>query len=175
VTDGEASHPGHPDPAALAVLRVAETADALRALGAQDTEVIRLGFPDTGVAAREDALAARLRDLAAGYDAILAPWDQDVHADHEAVGRAARRASPLTHWYPVWTWHWAAPGDSRVPWRQGLRVSLRPPIVARKRAAISCFASQLEPRGSGAGPVLTPETVAHFVRDYEVLLRAEHG
>ncbi len=66
VTDGEASHPGHPDPAALAALRAAETADALRALGAQDTEVIRLGFPDTGVAAREDALAARLRDLAAG-------------------------------------------------------------------------------------------------------------
>ena len=173
MTDGEASHPRHPDPAALAALRAAETADALRVLGAQDTEVIRLGFPDTRVAAREDALAGQLRDLVAGCDAVLAPWDQDVHADHEAVGRAARRASALTHWYPVWTWHWAAPGDSRVPWHQGLRVSLRPSIVTRKRAAIGCFASQLEPRGSGTGPVLTPETVAHFVRDHEVLLRAE--
>ena len=95
-----------------------------------------------------------------------------MHADHEAVGRAARRASPLTYWYPVWAWHWAAPGDSRVPWHQGLRVSLRPSIVARKRAAIGCFASQLESRGPGTGPVLTPQTVAHFVRDYEVLLRA---
>jgi hypothetical protein len=44
--------------------------------------------------------------------------------------------------------------------------------VARKRAAIGCFASQLESRGPGTGPVLTPETVAHFVRDHEVLLRA---
>jgi LmbE family N-acetylglucosaminyl deacetylase len=173
VTDGEASHPGHPDRAALAALRTAETADALRVLGAQDTEVIRFGFPDTGVAAREDALADRLRDLAAGCDAVLAPWDRDVHADHEAVGRAARRASPRTYWYPVWTWHWAVPGDSRVPWHRGLRVSLGRSIMARKSAAIRCFTSQLEPRGPGTSPVLTPKTVAHFVREHEVLLRAE--
>ncbi len=172
VTDGEASHPGHPDQAALAARRTAETAGALQALGAQATDVIRLGFPDTRVAAREDTLAARLRDLAADCDAVLAPWDQDVHADHEAVGRAARRASPFTFWYPVWTWHWARPGDSRVPWEHAVSVSLRPSVAGRKRAAIRCFASQLEPRGSSAGPVLTPGTVAHFTRDHEVLLGA---
>jgi len=172
VTDGEASHPGHPDPAALATRRAAETASALRMLGAQATDVIRLGFPDTGVADREDDLAALLPGLATGCDAVLAPWDRDVHADHEAVGRAARRASPPAFWYPVWTWHWARPGDARVPWEQGVRVSLRPSVAARKRAAIRCFASQLEPRGPGAAPVLTPDTVAHFTRDHEVLLRA---
>ena len=172
VTDGEASHPGHPDPAALAARRAAETAGALEVLGAQAAEVIRLGFPDTSVAAREDDLAAQVRELAADCDAVLAPWDRDVHADHEAVGRAARRASPLTFWYPVWTWHWARPGDSRVPWERAVSVSLRPSVAIRKRAAIRCFASQLEPRGSGAGPVLTPDTVAHFTRDHEVLLRA---
>jgi hypothetical protein len=73
VTDGEASHPGHPDPAALATRRAAETASALRVLGAQATDVIRLGFPDTGVAAREDDLAALLPRLATGCDAVLAP------------------------------------------------------------------------------------------------------
>ena len=52
-----------------------------------------------------------------------------------------------------------------------MSVSLRPSVAARKRAAIRCFTSQLEPRGSGAGPVLTPATVAHFTRDHEVLLR----
>ena len=88
------------------------------------------------------------------------------------MGRVARRASPLTFWYPVWTWHWARPGDTRVPWEHGVRVWLRPPVAARKRAAIGCFASQLEPRGPGAGPVLAPGTVAHFTRDHEVLLRA---
>jgi LmbE family N-acetylglucosaminyl deacetylase len=172
VTDGEASHPGHPDPAGLAARRAGETARALRVLGAGRAEVIRLGFPDTRVAAREDTLAARMRALAADCDAVLAPWARDVHADHEAVGRAAWRASPVTFWYPVWTWHWAHPGDPRVPWEHAERVSLRPSVAARKRAAIRCFASQLEPRGPGTGPVLTPGTVAHFTRDHEVLLRA---
>ena len=51
VTDGEGSHPGHPDPAGLAARRAAETAGALEVLGARGTEVVRLGFPDTGVAA----------------------------------------------------------------------------------------------------------------------------
>ena len=37
VTDGEASHPGHPDPAALAARRAAETAAALRACSAPRT------------------------------------------------------------------------------------------------------------------------------------------
>ena len=81
-------------------------------------------------------------------------------------------ASPRTYWYPVWTWHWARPDDPRVPWEQGVRVSLRRSIAIRKRAAIRCFASQLETRGSGTGPVLTPGTVAHFTRDHEMLLRA---
>ncbi len=156
VTDGEASHPGHPDPAALAARRAAETAGALAVLGAQGTEVIRLGFPDTGVAAREDDLAAQVRDLAAGCDAVLAPWDGDVHADHEAVGRAARRAGPLTFWYPVWTWHWARPGDSRVPWERAVSVSLRPSVAARKRAAIRCFTSQLETPGCRRRPGTDP-------------------
>ena len=47
VTDGEASHPGHPDPARAG--RPPGRRDRRRAwvLGAQATEVIRLGFPDT--------------------------------------------------------------------------------------------------------------------------------
>src|ERR1700744_5346529 len=43
VTDGERSHQGHGSRAALARRRTAETGAALRALGAQGAEVIRLG------------------------------------------------------------------------------------------------------------------------------------
>ncbi|HMH89638.1 MAG TPA: PIG-L family deacetylase, partial [Streptosporangiaceae bacterium] len=68
VTDGEASHPGIAQPDALARRRIAETAAALRVLGAQATEVIRLRFPDTGLDAREDELTALLPDLIAGFD-----------------------------------------------------------------------------------------------------------
>jgi LmbE family N-acetylglucosaminyl deacetylase len=170
VTDGEGSHRGRTDPAALAKRRTAETAAALRALGAEATQVVRLGMPDAGLAGREEELAAALAPLTAGFDLCLAPWDGDLHPDHEAAGRAARRAAPRVLGYPVWMWHWASPADPRVPWDQALRVSLPPRAAAMKRAAIGCFASQTEDRGGGLGPVLAPAMLAHFTRATEVLL-----
>jgi LmbE family N-acetylglucosaminyl deacetylase len=171
VTDGEASHPGAADPAALARRRTAERSAALRRLGVPTAEVVRLRLPDTAVAAHEAGLTARLGELAGGYRVCLAPWDEDGHADHEAVGRAARRAGLAVLYYPVWMWHWARPGDPRVPWPRAARVALPPALAERKRAAISCFTSQLEDRAGAAGPVLSSRTVAHFTRDHEVLLR----
>jgi LmbE family N-acetylglucosaminyl deacetylase len=171
VTDGERSHPEHPCPTALARRRVAETAAALGALGAPAAEVIRLGLPDSGLAARECELAAALVPLVAGFDLCLAPWDRDMHPDHEAAGRATRKAGPgLLYCYPVWMWHWASPADPRVPWDRALRVALPPRAASRKRAAITCFASQAEDRDHGLGPVLPPGMTAHFTRAMEVLL-----
>jgi LmbE family N-acetylglucosaminyl deacetylase len=171
VTDGERSHQGHSAPAVLARRRTAETAAALRALGADATEVIRLRLPDTRLAAREDDLAEALAPLVAGFDLCLAPWDGDLHPDHEAAGRATRRAAAGAFYsFPVWMWHWARPGDPRVPWDRALRIPLPPQTTARKRAAISRFASQTEDRGHGLGPVLAPGVIAHFTRAMEVLL-----
>jgi LmbE family N-acetylglucosaminyl deacetylase len=171
VTDGERSHRGHASPASLARRRTAETATALRALGARAVEVIRLQLPDAGLTALEDELSVALGPLVADFDLCLSPWDHDLHPDHEAAGRAARRSSPgALYCYPVWMWHWARPADPRVPWDQAVRVPLPPRAVGRKRAAITCFASQTEDRGHGLGPVLTPGMVAHFTRAMEVLL-----
>jgi LmbE family N-acetylglucosaminyl deacetylase len=171
VTDGERSHQGHASPGPLAARRTAETAAALRALGAPATEVIRLGLPDSGLASREDELAAALAPLVGGFDLCLAPWDRDMHPDHEAASRAARRAGPpVMYCYPVWMWHWASPADPRVPWDQALRIPLPSRAVSRKRAAITCFASQTEDRSPDLGPVLTPGMIAHFIRGTEVLL-----
>jgi LmbE family N-acetylglucosaminyl deacetylase len=171
VTDGERSHRGHASPAALARRRTAETEAALRALGSRGAEVIRLGLPDGGVGGRQDELAEALAPLVTGFDLCLAPWDHDLHPDHEAAGGAARAAaSGAFYSFPVWMWHWASPADPRVPWDQALRVPLAPRTVGRKRAAITCFASQTEDRGHGLGPVLTPGMIAHFTRTMEVLL-----
>jgi len=183
VTDGEGSHRGRTDRTTLARRRTAETAAALRALGAETTDVVRLGLPDTGLAGREDELTAALGGLIAGFDLCLAPWDRDMHPDHEAAGHAARRAAwpagrPRARgvrgaWflcYPIWMWHWASPADPRVPWDRALRVPLAASAAARKRAAIGCFASQTEDRGDGLGPVLTAGMTAHFTRATEVLL-----
>jgi LmbE family N-acetylglucosaminyl deacetylase len=172
ITDGEGSHHGRADSVALAHRRAAESADALRALGADGTEVIRLGLPDSGLADHEEKLAATLTPLVGGFDVCLAPWDHDMHPDHETAGRAARRASssPVLC-FPVWMWHWAFPADPRVPWEQAVRVPLAPDMTARKRAAIGSFASQTEDRGGGLGPVLSPGMITHFTRAMEVLLR----
>ena len=168
ITDGEASHPGIADPQVLARRRLGETAAALHVLGARAADVIQLRLPDTGLAGRESEITELLRNLTTGFDVCLAPWDQDVHADHEAAGRAARAASQRTLFYPVWMWHWAFPGDPRVPWDRAVRVPLPPWVAALKRRAIDCFPSQLEDRPAGAGPVLAPGTVAHFTRAQEV-------
>jgi LmbE family N-acetylglucosaminyl deacetylase len=175
VTDGEASHPGRGAAAQdeLAQRRHQERAAALRALGAGRTEIIRLGLPDSGgLAGRAAELAACVPELTAGFAVCLAPWESDLHADHEAVGRAARGTTARLFFYPVWMWHWAGPGDPRVPWPRAARVPLPADARARKHAAIGCFASQLEDRGNDAGPVLTPEFAAHFGRDHEVLFPA---
>ncbi|GAB2837867.1 PIG-L deacetylase family protein [Streptomyces daliensis] len=179
VTDGEASHPDSTAPIArdLARVRRAETLSALDELGAGDTEVISLGLPDSGVAEGESRLTARLTELTEGFDVCAAPWSGDAHADHEAAGRAASAAGtangvPVLH-YPVWTWHWSHPGDSRVPWDRAARVSLDARARARKRAALDCFVSQLQPLGDAHAdaPVLPPGELAHFLRDFEVVLR----
>jgi LmbE family N-acetylglucosaminyl deacetylase len=171
LTDGEASHPH--EGAAIGARRVAETTAALAALGARQAEVIRLALPDSGLTAYEDEVTVRLRQLTAGFDVCLAPWDSDAHPDHEVAGRAARaaRMGEATLWYPVWMWHWARPDDHRVPWHAAVRAPLPRSAAARKHRAISCFASQLEDRTPRIGPVLPAGIVAHFTRDTEVFFR----
>jgi LmbE family N-acetylglucosaminyl deacetylase len=131
-------------------------------------------MPDTRVARREAELRDRLTELVAGFEVCLAPWDGDLHADHEAAGRAASGACAAAGVcllsYPIWTWHWAHPRDSRVPWDRAIRVPLSAEARRRKQIAIDCFASQLRPRGPQRPAVLPPEEVAHFIRDQEVLI-----
>jgi LmbE family N-acetylglucosaminyl deacetylase len=138
-------------------------------------EIVRLRMPDTGVARREGELRDRLAELVNGFGICLAPWDGDLHADHEAAGRAAFDACSVTGVgllsYPIWAWHWAHPRDSRVPWDRAVRVPLSPEAAGRKQVAIDCFTSQLRPRGPERAPVLPPEVIAHFIRDQEVLIR----
>jgi len=170
ITDGEASHPGA-DPAVIAQTRISESADALDRLGARDIDVVRLQLPDTGLADREQELSDILREQCAGFEVCLAPWEGDAHADHEAAGRAARRSGRNVLTYPVWMWHWAEPGDQRVPWNRACQIMLPAEIADRKRSAIDAFVSQLTDRETGVGPVVPPDVVAHFTRTQEVLLR----
>ncbi|MCM2424941.1 PIG-L deacetylase family protein [Streptomyces sp. RKAG337] len=179
VTDGERSHPDSRvvSGAALAAIRAVETREALDELGADRARVIRLGIPDTDVAGHEVLLAAELTDILSGAALCVAPWTGDLHADHEAAGRAALRAAGAAGvpclLYPVWMWHWARPDDPRVPWDSAARIGLPPATVARKAAAVERFASQIRPLGPGPGDaaILPPDETAHHLRDLEVVFR----
>jgi LmbE family N-acetylglucosaminyl deacetylase len=178
VTDGKASHPGSLRwPAGkLGAQRRRETAAALRVLGAQACTVLRLGLDDGGIAAATadlaDALAAALRPA----DVVVSPWRFDGHPDHEAAGRAVAAAALATgapHLEtPIWAWHWAVPGDRRMPWERAAVLHLGPFLAWRKSRSVRCFTSQLEPDPStGAAAILPPWAVARLVHPREVFFR----
>lgn len=179
-TDGEASHPGSrtASPERLRAVRTAETSAALAALGAGLPGQLverRLHLPDGGLTACEDELTRALTPLLAAGDWCLAPFDGDGHPDHDTAGRAAGAACAATGArllsYPLWAWHWAAPGDRRVPWDRAVRLPLPPDARRRKRDALACYPSQTEPLGPHAADaaVVPPSDLAHFLRSDEHL------
>ncbi|MET9479386.1 PIG-L family deacetylase [Streptomyces sp. NPDC006638] len=181
VTDGEGSHPrsAQIDHARMARVREAELLSALAELGLPDLRPTRLRVPDTQVHRYEtavaDAIAGLVRDVGAAQ--CVAPWTGDLHSDHEAAGRAAAAAcaasgTPL--WlYPVWMWHWARPGDPRVPWATAARLPMAAGTLAGKHRAVRCFTSQTVPLAAGEenAPILPPDELAHHTRPFEVVLR----
>ncbi len=175
VTDGSASHRGSTlwSRERLERERPLESRRALQRLGVQG-EIIRLGLPDGGLGPLCDALALRLERLLRPTDVLFTTWRSDGHPDHEATGHAAAVAAARTDArlveVPVWAWHWAEPGDVRLPWRQARRLMLDPATVRRKRAALQAFTSQLQPdRSTGREAVLRGTTVARAARPFEVL------
>jgi LmbE family N-acetylglucosaminyl deacetylase len=179
VTDGEGSHPGSIawTPTLLAQRRRAERADGLSRLGVP-APAFSLGLPDGGVAEREQALATQLSELLQPRDVLLSTWRLDGHPDHEAAGRAAAVAaarSGCTLWeVPVWMWHWAGPGDPRVPWQRIRRLQLDREARDRKSSAIAAHASQLvETPAERRPPVLPDWALARLLRPFEVFIAPE--
>jgi LmbE family N-acetylglucosaminyl deacetylase len=178
-TDGEASHPLSRTATAsrLAVVRRAEDQASLAAVGADGAEIVRLGLADGGLDDAHAELTSRLRELTSGFQICAAPWSGDVHPDHESTGRAALAACEAADaelWqYPVWMWHWAAPGDESVPWQRAARIELPSWAWVRKQEAVACHVSQIFPLGpeSQDAPVLPISELEHFHRRCETVLR----
>jgi LmbE family N-acetylglucosaminyl deacetylase len=178
VTDGSASHPGSGrwPVERLSAVRPQESVEALRRLGMplHSLKWLRGGFADSQVAARETALCEFIERHLRPNDVVFTTWREDGHCDHEAVGRAsakaAERVGAILHELPVWTWHWATPEDSFVPWHRARKIALTPKLVARKRHAIHAFASQLEGDPHiGLPPVLAPYVLDRLLQPFEVV------
>jgi LmbE family N-acetylglucosaminyl deacetylase len=177
VTDGTASHPGSPEwpIARLAATRPQETRDALQRLRVKHVALVRLHLPDGGGETFEAELAQALKAHLEPGDIVFATWRFDGHPDHESVGRAVTAVAgaldlPFVE-IPVWTWHWATPEDSRVPWSRARRIVLDPATLARKIHALQAFRSQIEADGStGRAPILPEHVLERLTRPYEVVL-----
>jgi LmbE family N-acetylglucosaminyl deacetylase len=175
VTDGEGSHADSPQwpRTRLAAERPLESAEAWRRLGFGQATCERLGLPDGAVRMHRDTLVERLAGLLRPTDVVFTTWRHDGHPDHEATGRAcavacAQVGSTLVE-VPVWAWHWAEPGDSRLPWHRAVKLPLDAPSAARKRHAVGAFTSQLAGDAStGAGPILRSTTVQRAYRPFEI-------
>jgi LmbE family N-acetylglucosaminyl deacetylase len=115
-------------------------------------------------------VAAALAELLLPGDLVLAPWERDGHPDHAQVGRGAESACVVSGGqllsYLVWAWHWARP--DRFPWHTACRVDFDKDLARRKSDSVQSFRSQLD----GPDPVLRPDVVARFTRDFEVFLKA---
>jgi LmbE family N-acetylglucosaminyl deacetylase len=178
VTDGEASHP-HSSVApalGLADVRARETETALRRLGWNEPVVTRLGLPDGHVGDHRSEVDAALGDILLPDDLCVAPWRFDGHPDHDACGEAAlgaaRAVGARSLSFLVWTWHWADPRGSDVPWDLCRRLDLSRRARARKRWSTMAFTSQIAPLGPGAADaaILPSPLLRRFWRPFEVFV-----
>ncbi len=158
LTRGEKSSRGTPE------TRAAETAAASRELGLAHRE--NLGLPDgwihpwAGFDAPEPD-RARLAPVARVVEVlrrlrpefVIAPWEHERHPDHEAASALVTRALFFATVRRFETDPLTAPFTPRQVLYYPMRHLAEPSLVVditeafeRKRAAIGCYASQVEPR-----------------------------
>lgn len=165
VTDGERAYPDMP---MLAQQREEEQSNALKRLGVEREEIVRLRLPDSNVTAFKGQLTEQLRPLVTKETNVVAPWRGDYHPDHQACGRAAeevvRAAGATLVSYFFWTWHFGNPKDF-----EGLsarRLMLDADSLSAKSEALLQHRSQLV-RDTG-DPVLPELLLLPARRAYEV-------
>jgi LmbE family N-acetylglucosaminyl deacetylase len=175
VTDGEASHPGSPiwPPERLRQARTDETNAALAHLGIDASRVRRLHIPDGGVTAATPELERQLAAIIAPGDVVITTWRFDGHPDHESTALAcstvARQTGARVLQAPVWGWHWSAPGDDAMPLALARKLGVPADALARKRAALGCFHSQIEGDASrGAAPILPAFAMERVLHPFEI-------
>lgn len=160
VTDGEASHDEAPSTNRddLAYLRRSERWLGLRELGLSQPNVLALALEDGKVQHRGRVLQQRLKGLLRRDDVVVSTWENDGHPDHDTTGEVTRRACAAMGCAflaaPVWMWHWATPGDPRVPWLRLRGLPLSAAASSCKQTALAAHRSQLCSRSLQLGAVL---------------------
>ncbi|MFA6961794.1 MAG: PIG-L family deacetylase [Opitutaceae bacterium] len=181
VTDGGASHPGHPtlSRADVVLLRATEARTALRELGVETPSIHFLEAADGTLAwqAPEQAssLARRLGELISRVrpDEIFTPCRHDGSSEHDAcfilLEHALRESTDTSRIfeYPIWCW-----------WNP-IRL-IRPALVSRrvlrlgfknhgfiKQRALAAYRSQFEPTPPWKNPLIPPDFASLFTTPEE--------
>ncbi len=182
LTDGSASHPGHPilHPGALASRRRAEAHAAAAVMGLDPEDLRFFGAVDGTLKDLQPAEQRRLTEALAddlrqfAPEDVLLPCRRDGSSEHEPAFRLACAAlarlerAPRVLEYPVWAW-----------WNP---IRLRHPVLRSGRVwtvdyrgyehlkarAIAQHASQVEASPPWPEPVVSPSFAAAFVigREY---------
>lgn len=181
LTDGSASHPGHPEltPESLARLREQEGLSALRLLGVDTEAVYFLRAPDGALnrlsPEQKSDLVVKLHDrlMALGPHEVFIPYRRDGSSEHEAAFllllEALRGIAPRPRILEYLVWSWWNP----------LRL-LQPLVSARciwrlqfkghedvKTKALKCYRSQFEPTPPWTAPILGRDFARLFERSHE--------
>ena len=154
VTNGEASHSGSADwpRERLRAVRPQETLAALACLG-RAAVMLRLGIADGGVTAAEANWRAglpRCSNPATWCSRLGATTAIPIMKPPRACLAAAAQHGARTLEAPIWGWHWSAPADGAMPLAHARKLPLPAAALARKRAAMACFHSQVLPDASRA-------------------------
>ena len=181
LTDGAASHPGHPQfsPEQIAALRCAESTHALHELGVDTDALHFINAPDGTLAhLGPDAaaeliaqLSLKLTSLAPSF--VCLPCRDDGSSEHDAAFGLIRRAlaaselRPRLLEYPIWSrWspvRFAARLLHRSTiWRVNVRIA-----AAHKARALTVFNSQSDPLPPWIQSVLPPGFTAFFASGEE--------
>ncbi len=173
ITDGSASHPGHPrlSPAEVVVIRHHEALEALAILGVESPAIHFLNETDGALnhltPERQAGLVSQLAALLTGIKPaeIFLPCCPDGSSEHDAafgfVSAALRRAQvqPAIWQYPVWSWWNPLLLFERIIRNRCCCVQPAEDYQAIKTQALSRYRSQVEPALPWSEPVLLPELV----------------
>lgn len=180
VTDGAASHRGHPLvlPAELAATRATEARAGLRSLGVDDAAIRFLGAPDGELARLAEEPAQRLTGALTRLlqelkpDEVFLPFRKDGSSEHEAAfhffagALAASGLRPRIYEFPVWSW-WNPRLLGRAMFTARVVRFRSPGQGDRKARAIAFHRTQILPLPPQAEPVLSAEFVSFFTQDEE--------
>ncbi len=182
VTNGTQSHPNSQiySQESLDTIRPQESVKALEVLGvANQVTTMALNLADGNVFAQQDQFHQELSAIIQPEDILITTFINDGHPDHEATGQVvasfAKQQHLACYQVLIWAWHWAKPGDSRIPWHCAMRVNLTTEQLQRKLQAITCFKSQITADDStGSPPILSAKAIARISQPWEVYLYESH-